>query len=165
MQTALVAAIDRVIAYFNARRLDLPDGFFDRRTQFVINGAPFETLLGQSPNDPLILMLARGPAGFRFTTKALQHAIPDARIERGEVITGWGSFQGLGPIVAVGQSPGHGGSREHRGIRDAEAGRRRSRRDRRGGARRSGSRKNPRGAAAAVMSIPARVVRHEGRRR
>jgi hypothetical protein len=30
----------------------------------------------------LILMLARGPAGFRFTAKALQHALPDARIER-----------------------------------------------------------------------------------
>ena len=26
--------------------MDLPDGFFDRQTQFVINGAPFETLLG-----------------------------------------------------------------------------------------------------------------------
>ena len=75
----LTGAIDQVITYFNARRLDLPDGFFDRRTQFVINGAPFETLLGQSPNDPLILMLARGPAGFRFTAKALQHAIPDAK--------------------------------------------------------------------------------------
>jgi hypothetical protein len=83
----LTAAIDRVIEYFNARKLDLPDGFFDRRTQFVINGAPFETLLGQSPSDPLILMLARGPAGFRFTAKALQHAVPDARIERGEIVT------------------------------------------------------------------------------
>ena len=93
MQTALLTAIDKVIAYFNARRLDLPDGFFDRRTQFVINGAPFESLLGQSPNDPLILMLARGPAGFRFTTKALQHAIPDAKIERGEVITDGDPFK------------------------------------------------------------------------
>ena len=93
MQTALVTAIDKVIAYFNARRLDLPDGFFDRRTQFVINGTPFESLLGQSPNDPLILMLARGPAGFRFTTKALQHAIPDAKIERGEVITDGDPFK------------------------------------------------------------------------
>ena len=74
----LTAGIDRIIEYFNARRLDLPDGFFDRRTQFVINGAPFETLLGRSPDDPLILMLARGPAGYRFTVKALQHAIPDA---------------------------------------------------------------------------------------
>ena len=39
----LTANIDRVIGYFNARQLDLPDGFFDRRTQFVINGAPFAT--------------------------------------------------------------------------------------------------------------------------
>ena len=84
---SLTGDIDQVIAFFNARRLDLPDGFFDRRTQFVINGAPFETLLGQSPTDPLVLMLARGPAGFRFTTRALQHAIPDAKLERGEVVT------------------------------------------------------------------------------
>lgn len=84
---ALIDAIDRVITYFNARKLDLPDGFFDRKTQFVINGAPFETLLGQSPNDPLVLMLARGPAGFRFTAKALQHAMPDAKLERGDIAT------------------------------------------------------------------------------
>lgn len=83
----LTAAIDQVIEYFNSRRMDLPDGFFDRKTQFVINGAPFETLLSTAPNDPLILMLARGPAGYRFTAKALQHAMPDARIERGDVVT------------------------------------------------------------------------------
>jgi hypothetical protein len=76
----LIDAIDRIIEYFNKRTLDLPDGFFDRRTQFVINGAPFETLLGRSPDDPLILMLARGPAGYRFAIKALQHAMPDALI-------------------------------------------------------------------------------------
>ena len=81
----VIGAIDQIIAFFNARRMDLPDGFFDRRTQFVINGAPFETLLGQSPDDPLILMLARGPAGFRFTAKGVQHALPDARVERGDV--------------------------------------------------------------------------------
>jgi hypothetical protein len=80
----LIASIDQVIAFFNARKMDLPDGLFDRKTQFVINGAPFETLLGaaQSPTDPLILMLTRGPAGFRFTSKGLQHALPDARIVR-----------------------------------------------------------------------------------
>jgi hypothetical protein len=84
----LKAALDQVIAFFNAKKMDLPDGFFDRKTQFVINGAPFETLLGQSPTNPLILMLARGPAGFRFTAKALQHALPDARIERSDIVTG-----------------------------------------------------------------------------
>ena len=90
----LTADIDRVIEYFNARKLDLPDGLFDRKTQFVINGAPFETLLGQPPNDPLVLMLTRGPAGFRFTTKTLQHALPDAKIERGDIEDG-------GPVVVV----------------------------------------------------------------
>jgi hypothetical protein len=83
---SLTAAIDQVIAFFNARKMDLPDSFFDRKTQFLINGAPFETLLGQSPSDALILMLTRGPAGFRFTAKALQHAIPDARIDRGTIV-------------------------------------------------------------------------------
>ena len=81
-QETLIAGIDRVIDDFNTRRMDLPDGLFDRKTQFVINGAPFETLLGSAPNDPLVLMLARGPAGYRFTAKALQHAIPDAKLER-----------------------------------------------------------------------------------
>ena len=81
----VIAAIDRVIEYFNARRMDLPDGFFDRKTQFLINGTAFESLLSAAPNDPLILMLARGPAGFRFASKALQHAIPDANLTRTDV--------------------------------------------------------------------------------
>lgn len=89
----LVAAVDQIIAFFNAKKMDLPDGFFDRKTQFVINGAPFETLLGQSPTDPLVLMLARGPAGFRFTAKALQHAIPDVRIDRGDLVTDGDPFK------------------------------------------------------------------------
>ena len=82
---SLTGAIDQVIAFFNARRMDLPDGFFDRKTQFVINGAPFETLLGQPPNDPLILMLSRGPAGYRFTVTGLQHAVRNAHIDRGDL--------------------------------------------------------------------------------
>ncbi|HYB95858.1 MAG TPA: hypothetical protein VEC39_12860 [Vicinamibacterales bacterium] len=81
----LIPAIDEIIENFNKRRLDLPDGLFDRKTQFIVNGSPFETLLGANPNDPLVLMLARGPAGYRFTAKALQHAIPDATVARGDV--------------------------------------------------------------------------------
>jgi len=76
--------IDQLIALFNAKSMDLPDGVFDRKTQFVLNGATFESLLSATPNDPLVLMLARGPAGYRFAAKALQHAVPDARLERGE---------------------------------------------------------------------------------
>lgn len=86
----LTAAVDQVIAYFNARKMDLPDGFFERKTQFVINGAPFETLLGQSPTDPLILMLSRGPAGYRFTATGVQHAVQNAHVDRGEITTAGG---------------------------------------------------------------------------
>ena len=90
----MIAKIDRLIELFNARAMDLPDGLFDRKTQFVLNGAPFETLLGQPPTDPLVLMLTRGPAGYRFMTKALQHAVPDARLERGALVDGAGTTAG-----------------------------------------------------------------------
>jgi hypothetical protein len=81
----LIAQVDALIGLFNRQSLDLPDGLFDRRTQFLLNGTPFEAMLGRSPSDPLVLMIARGPAGYRFAVKALQHAVPDARVERGTV--------------------------------------------------------------------------------
>jgi len=84
-QETLIAHVDQVIDYFNKRRLDLPDGFFDRKAQFLVNGATFESLLSATPNDPLVMMLARGPAGYRFTVKAIQHAITDARLECVEI--------------------------------------------------------------------------------
>lgn len=82
---ALAARIDQLVDLFNRQSMDLPDGLFDRRTQFVLNGVAFEEMLGRSPSDPLILMLARGPAGYRFAVKALQHAVPDGRVQRGEL--------------------------------------------------------------------------------
>lgn len=82
----LVAHIDELIRLFNARSMDLPDGLFTRRTQLLLNGVPFEALLGRSPDDPLVLMIARGPAGYRFAAKAVQHAVPDATLERGEIV-------------------------------------------------------------------------------
>ena len=77
--------VDQLIDLFNRRSLDLPDGLFTRHTQFLLNGVPFEEMLGRSPSDPLVLMLARGPAGYRFTAKSVQHAVPDAHVRRGEI--------------------------------------------------------------------------------
>ncbi|MDQ3439143.1 MAG: hypothetical protein M3478_02195 [Planctomycetota bacterium] len=77
--------IDQLIDLFNRRSLDLPDGYFTRHTQFLLNGVPFEAMLGRRPDDPLILMLTRGPAGYRFTAKAVQHAVPDATLQRGDI--------------------------------------------------------------------------------
>ena len=81
----ITAVIDQLVALFNQRSMDLPEGCFTRQTQFLLNGVPFEEMLGRSPGDPLVLMLARGPAGYRFTAKAVQHAVPDAVLERGEL--------------------------------------------------------------------------------
>lgn len=77
--------IDQLIDLFNRRSLDLPNGLFSRHTQFLVNGVSFEEMLGRSPADPLVLMLARGAAGYRFAAKAVQHAMPDARLQRGEL--------------------------------------------------------------------------------
>jgi hypothetical protein len=81
----ITAFVDQLIALFNERSMDLPDGCFTRHTQFLLNGEAFEEMLGRSANDPLVLMLARGPAGYRFTAKAVQHAVPDAVLQRGEL--------------------------------------------------------------------------------
>ena len=81
----IVRHLDQLIGLFNKRGMDLPDGLFDRRTQFRLNGEPYESLLGRAPNDPLVLMLTRGPAGYRFIVKSLQHAVPDAKLERSQV--------------------------------------------------------------------------------
>lgn len=81
----LTAIVDRLIDLFNHQSLDLPDGLFTRHTQLRLNGVPFEDMLGRSPGDPLVLMLARGPAGYRFAAKAVQHAVSDARLQRGEL--------------------------------------------------------------------------------
>jgi hypothetical protein len=83
----LMGLVDELIALFNQRSEDLPDHLFDRRTQFVLNGVPFEETLGRPSSDPLVLMLTRGPAGYRLVLKAVLHAVPDARIERGEFAT------------------------------------------------------------------------------
>jgi hypothetical protein len=82
---AVTALIDQLITLFNQQSMDLPDGYFTRHTQFRLNGVPFEDMLGRSPQDPLVLMIARGAAGYRFTAKAVQHAVPDAQIARGEL--------------------------------------------------------------------------------
>lgn len=81
----LTTLIDELIALFNKRSMDLPDGYFTRHTQFQLNGVPFEEMLGGSPQDPLVLMITRGAAGYRFTAKAVQHAVPDAMLVRGEL--------------------------------------------------------------------------------
>jgi hypothetical protein len=73
-------SLDSVIAGFNRGSLDVPAGFFTPRTTFSLNNRSYESILGGSPDDPLIRLLARGVAGYRTAAKALQYALPGAVI-------------------------------------------------------------------------------------
>ena len=95
----ITAFVDQLVALFNERSMDLPDGVFTRHTQFLLNGVPFEAMLGRAPGDPLVLMLTRGPAGYRFTAKAVQHAVPDAVLQRGELDESTAAGEGGAQIV------------------------------------------------------------------
>ena len=67
--------LNELIAAFNRGSLDVPDGFLTHHTSYTLNGRSYESLLGGSPDDPLIRLLARGPAGYRTAAKALMYAL------------------------------------------------------------------------------------------
>jgi hypothetical protein len=74
----LMESLHILIAAFNKGSLDVPAGLFTGRTTFTLNGRSYESILGGSPDDPLIRLLARGVAGYRTAAKALQYAVPGA---------------------------------------------------------------------------------------
>ena len=45
------------------------------RRPYSLNDRSYETILGGSPDDPLIRLLARGVGGYRTAAKALQYAL------------------------------------------------------------------------------------------
>ena len=86
----LVAMLDDLIACFNRRVMDVPEGLFDRNAQFTLNGRTFESMLDRTDDDPLIRMIARGPAGYRFAAKPLLHALETVLVSRMDFEAGAG---------------------------------------------------------------------------
>jgi hypothetical protein len=82
--SSLLQRVDELLAYFNRRVMDVPEALFDRNAQFTLNGVAFEALLGRSDDDPLIRMIARGPAGYRFAAKPLLHALETVLVSRAD---------------------------------------------------------------------------------
>lgn len=68
-------SLNALVAAFNRGSLDVPANFFTPRTTFALNGRAYESILGGSPDEPLIRLLARGAAGYRTAAKALQYAL------------------------------------------------------------------------------------------
>jgi len=71
----LIGKVDQLLSYFNRRVMDVPDGFLDPNAQLRLNGVPYETMLGRGLDEPLIRLIARGPAGYRFAAKAVLRAL------------------------------------------------------------------------------------------
>jgi hypothetical protein len=80
--SGLLHRFDELIGSFNRRVMDVPEGFFDRNARFTLNGVSFEAMLGRTDDDPLIRMIARGPAGYRFAAKPLLHALDTVLVSR-----------------------------------------------------------------------------------
>jgi hypothetical protein len=80
----LLARLTELFDSLKSGRLDVPDGLLDRNAAFSLNGTPYETLLGREADDPLVRLIARGPAGYRFAAQALIRALgtPDLSIDR-----------------------------------------------------------------------------------
>ncbi len=120
----LIAAIDRVIEYFNARQtrsarwlLRSQDAVRDQR-RAVRDAARTAAERSAGPDAG-----ARGPAGFRFTSKALQHAMPDAKLGARRDGHRWRSVHDRDRAVVVGQIARHERSRQHGRPDHAEASR------------------------------------------
>jgi hypothetical protein len=79
----LLDRFDQLLASFNRRRLDVPDGLLDKNAQFMLNGVSYEERLGRSADDPLLRLIARGTAGYRFAMTALLAALDPVRATRG----------------------------------------------------------------------------------
>jgi hypothetical protein len=69
-----------LVALFNRQKQDLPDGLLDKNCTFTLNGRAYQDHLGRRPGDPLVRLIACGPAGYRFLTTALRYAVETPRI-------------------------------------------------------------------------------------
>lgn len=76
-------ALRTLVSDFNRGSLDVPANLFTSRTTFTLNSRSYESILGGSPDDPLIRLLARGAAGYRAAARVLLYALdrPVATIE------------------------------------------------------------------------------------
>lgn len=80
MPVTLADRLTRLTQAFNDASLDVPDGLFDRACVFRLNGIAYEETMGRPLSDPIVRMVARGAAAYRFLAQAVRYAIPDARV-------------------------------------------------------------------------------------
>ena len=71
---------------FNERSLDVPEGLLDRACLFRLNGVAYEDTMGRPITDPIVRLVARGPAAYRFLAQGLRYAVPDVQVSVDSVV-------------------------------------------------------------------------------
>lgn len=87
--------VARLVAFFNEGSLDVPAALIDRACVFRLNGVAYEDTMGRPVSDPLVRLVARGPAAYRLLAQALRYAVPDARVEVQHLSAGGGAVGDL----------------------------------------------------------------------
>lgn len=93
----LADRIHRLAQSFNDGSLDVPEALLDRACVFRLNGTSYEDTMGRPLSDPIVRMVARGPAAYRFLAQAVRYAMPDARVTLSNVVPA----QPAGPALAT----------------------------------------------------------------
>ena len=97
----LVARLEGLTSAFNRASLDVPDGTLDRGCTFRLNGTTYAEAMGQPLTSPLVRLVALGPAAYRFLAQAVRYALPDARLDLGDVTVTHHEHGGLVTGVAI----------------------------------------------------------------
>jgi len=87
-----------LVKAFNARSLDVPEGLLDRGCVFRLNGVTYEETMGRPVTDPIVRLVARGPAAYRFLAQALRYALPDAEVSLDVLVP---DAAGRAPLVST----------------------------------------------------------------
>ena len=80
MTGTLADRLALLVSAFNAHSLDVPDALLDRACVFRLNGVAYEETMGRPVTDPIVRLVARGSAAYRFLAQALWYAVPDAEV-------------------------------------------------------------------------------------
>jgi len=75
---SLAVKLLELVTYFNNGSLDVPDGLLARDCVFRLNGVAYEETIGRPATDPIVRLVARGPAAYRFLSQRLRYFVPDA---------------------------------------------------------------------------------------
>jgi hypothetical protein len=67
-------------ALFNQQSADLPNRLLHDDCVFRLNGRAYHEQLGRPASDPLVRLIGRGPAGYRFLLTRLRYAMAHPRL-------------------------------------------------------------------------------------